>query len=232
MICIFCLLRDLPPSAEHVIPRALGGGMVINDLCVPCNSRLGQHVDCELTDHLLMQFKRSQFRLAGNSGTVPDMTRLLLNGRGTWKTGGNEYIVHVQADEDKGISRVYMVPEIEVVYDPAAGTVSIKANMDGADRELVRQRLVKAMNEGVPEHLQDEVFAQLQPIETSEQPTVNYSLRFGTAERMRRPIAKIAYELAFHWFGPDYLDHARAHELRGFYPRRHRDQRRRPSRRA
>lgn len=45
--CIFCL-EDKEGSDEHVIPGSLGGVLLINYVCVGCNSKLGSEVDAEL----------------------------------------------------------------------------------------------------------------------------------------------------------------------------------------
>jgi hypothetical protein len=42
--CIFCAQRK-KPSREHIIPKSLGGNLVINDLCKECNDLLGRIAD-------------------------------------------------------------------------------------------------------------------------------------------------------------------------------------------
>jgi hypothetical protein len=46
IICIFCTQLKRP-SREHIIPKALGGNFVINQVCKDCNDILGRIADCE-----------------------------------------------------------------------------------------------------------------------------------------------------------------------------------------
>ncbi len=47
MICIFCG-QDKKPSVEHIIPKNIGGRVVVKTVCVDCNSKFGSKVDAEL----------------------------------------------------------------------------------------------------------------------------------------------------------------------------------------
>lgn len=72
--CIICL-KELPremANEEHIFPEALGGMLVIREVCRECNSHLGRFVDKPLVDNWLMQAKRMLLGLPGKSGRVPN----------------------------------------------------------------------------------------------------------------------------------------------------------------
>jgi len=48
MNCIFCN-SSYKFSEEHIIPESIGGSVIINDVCVDCNSKFGAEVDINLT---------------------------------------------------------------------------------------------------------------------------------------------------------------------------------------
>ena len=68
--CIFCgfnfQMDDGKRSREHIIPEFLAGSLVIRDVCVSCNSKLGAEVD-----HLVVQ--DSRIINAINSLDLPDL---------------------------------------------------------------------------------------------------------------------------------------------------------------
>src|SRR5208283_4444094 len=67
MRCLFCL-EEREPSVEHVFPDAIGGTLVIDRVCKPCNDWLGANVDVLLTNHKAILAKRAQFGLGERSG--------------------------------------------------------------------------------------------------------------------------------------------------------------------
>jgi len=48
MNCIFCNSSD-KFSEEHIIPESIGGTVIINNVCIDCNSKFGAEVDIKLT---------------------------------------------------------------------------------------------------------------------------------------------------------------------------------------
>ena len=71
--CAICRSQDVQYSAEHVIPEALGGYYLLNDLvCVECNSKLGERVDNALVNHWLSDFYRYDYGLRGKAKKAPN----------------------------------------------------------------------------------------------------------------------------------------------------------------
>ena len=54
--CIFCL-RKQPPSDEHVVPKSLGGNLIIRCVCGECNTSLS-HLDQSLADSSMLTLPR------------------------------------------------------------------------------------------------------------------------------------------------------------------------------
>jgi hypothetical protein len=53
-LCIFCFRNDTEVefTREHIIPKNIGGTLLIDDVCRICNSRLGENLDVEILKHL------------------------------------------------------------------------------------------------------------------------------------------------------------------------------------
>ncbi len=77
--CIICGEPITEVSPEHIIPDAIGGTIVIHSVCKECNSRLGDKVDCLLTDDLLFYFIRTYLGIKnrnGDTGEEPFIRKL------------------------------------------------------------------------------------------------------------------------------------------------------------
>jgi len=46
IVCIFCAQKQ-KASREHMIPKSLGGNLLVQQVCKECNSALGRYADCE-----------------------------------------------------------------------------------------------------------------------------------------------------------------------------------------
>jgi hypothetical protein len=69
--CIYsdCYLPEIAMSAEHVIPRSLGGsGATVIRCSKAINSRLGHEIDGKLANDTLIMFGRRDADARGNSG--------------------------------------------------------------------------------------------------------------------------------------------------------------------
>lgn len=70
--CAICHQTDVRYSNEHVIPKALGGRYVRQQMvCVECNSELGRRVDDALVNHSLSKMFRLVHGLAGKAKNPP-----------------------------------------------------------------------------------------------------------------------------------------------------------------
>ena len=71
--CAICHRTDVRYTKEHVIPEALGGRYVRNQMvCANCNSELGRRVDDALVNHDLSKMFRFVHGLAGKAKNPPN----------------------------------------------------------------------------------------------------------------------------------------------------------------
>lgn len=69
-ICIFCLNEKLLTefNEEHIFPSALGGAIIINNLCKKCNSDFGRTIDQPFLSHPAVLYYRNIYDLTRNDG--------------------------------------------------------------------------------------------------------------------------------------------------------------------
>ncbi|MGJ7064150.1 HNH endonuclease [Morganella morganii] len=73
MKCIICLEEKESESfgKEHVIPEAIGGNYIINNVCNSCNSDLGKKVDIKIINEFSSVCLRHEEDIRGKSGSLP-----------------------------------------------------------------------------------------------------------------------------------------------------------------
>jgi hypothetical protein len=85
---------------------SLGGLHVINDVCKPCNDKLGEKVDSHLVNNILMQFARFTKNIIGKKGKIPNPI-----GKGKFKENP-ETILHYKFTDDGQPESLYVVPKV------------------------------------------------------------------------------------------------------------------------
>lgn len=212
MKCIFCE-EEQQPKEEHVFPKALGGTLCIYRVCDKCNSDLGTKADAPLIDHPTIVMRRAQLGLTGQSGKVPDPAKALLDG--SHLTGNPDVQFRIKTGRDGTLEISVQQRGVEV---PAAdGSIEEHLVFDIKDRnkiaEVIRKKRARS---GLPPLPDEEIEKIIEAGARSvEQPTFANRIKIDLVE-FKRGLYKIAYELAFHWFGEAYLSDTRAKVLRGF----------------
>lgn len=214
--CIFCL-QERAPSEEHVYPLAIGGTLVIQRVCEPCNSRLGSEVDSKLTDHLLILTRREELDLRGNSGKPISALQQMMKGSAVL---ANDPQQRVKLITDPVTGR--LVPEL--LYQRTTGADgSVRVRVDARNRKSI-QRIVeselKRMKAGTA------LSGEVKPIDhfvveegVIENPEITFNPEIDFHE-YQFAIAKIAYELAWYWLGDPWLDDPGCTSLRSYIGRR------------
>ena len=54
---------DIKGSREHVVPAALGGALIIREVCKDCNSKLGSNIDIGLTENKIIELHMNHYGL-------------------------------------------------------------------------------------------------------------------------------------------------------------------------
>nr|WP_088326081.1 HNH endonuclease [Bacillus cereus] len=205
--CIFCRGMKEDFNIEHVFPDGIGGHFTINRVCISCNSRLGSQVDHHLTNHILMVMLRNQYNIRGKKGALPPVVKYgeLANDR--------EQKVHFSTNSDGIIDAVRLLPKKEIMEEKN-GDMRILISGDKTDERAHRKSvntLLKRKN--LPEMTHEEYKDSLQ----SEQITssINTTLSIDFSQYIRT-IAKIAYEMTWHWLGDSYIDDPQAAIIRDY----------------
>jgi len=214
MRCIFCD-QERPGSEEHVFPLAIGGRLITDRVCKPCNSTLGSRVDVALTDNFIIRSRRSQLGLAGNSGVIPAAHEILL-GTPTLAEDPTRRVrvTFNEATEKLDIKALYHASEIELEDGTLTKKIIVDASHVGQIPVILqRERKRAGLPELSPEELEAEVKKQTENVQTTTNPSVLYNTQFDFSY-LRHALIKIAYELAFLWLGESYLDDDFAAQLR------------------
>jgi hypothetical protein len=213
MHCIFCL-KEKSASEEHVFPEAIGGGLVIDRVCRDCNSDLGTTADARVSNHPLVLLARSQLGIAGKRGGIPDPFRDVFR-IGALADDPTQR-VRASLPEREGESL-----QIELLYNRSVkkledGSEAIQIAIDACNEDQITTIIQRERGRaGMAPLAEDELRAAIQGATHGriEQPWVRYKVPVDI-EEYKRGVAKIVYELAWHWLGDRYLDDPIAVALR------------------
>ena len=214
MRCIFCL-NEREPSAEHVFPDAIGGTLIIDRLCKPCNDWLGANVDVLLTDHIGVLMKRHLLKLSSCSGKTIGFEEIL--GEGTLANDPDQRIKIVRDANGKPVPQLIHKTHRTRLDD---GSENIQITIDASQiavlpKIIERTRKREKLPPLSPTELQAQVDASIAQIGTRHQPEVIHRLPAIDFVAFRKALYKIVYELAWLWLGDDFLGDPLAVRLRG-----------------
>jgi hypothetical protein len=212
MLCIFCF-KERAPSLEHVFPLAIGGTLTTERVCGPCNSTLGSRVDAALSDFFPIRAHRAKLRLAGNGGEPPALHEFLLGKATLIDQTANQ--VHTTLDKTTGKLNLKQIPHKSNVVMPNGEKVC-QITLDARDenklpRVIQRERKLHDLPPLSEEELA--VAVKQFTVNSIENPLVHIKFNINF-KYLRHAMIKIAYELAFLWFGESYLYDPLAAELR------------------
>lgn len=214
MRCIFCL-NERDPTEEHVFPAAIGGTLIIDRVCKPCNDRLGADVDVRLTDHNAILLKRAEFGMGERSGKDIDPWRRVF-GDGSLASNP-ELKIHLAPNPETGRMEPRMrYSSTRIKQDDGSEVVQVALDENQIDElEKIAQRERKRA--GREPYSEDEIQALLasarENMRTIEQPEVLYTVKMDKWD-YQRGVCKIIYELAWLWLGDAYIDDPVAKMLR------------------
>lgn len=204
--CIICTELKDAFNEEHVFPDGIGGHLIINRVCVSCNSTLGSNVDHHLTNHFFMELFRNQYGIRGKTGKVPQVFT-----HGTL-SDDPEQKVHIITSQEGDIERIRLVTKKEILND---GKV-VRVTGDGSDEKTLMQSVNKVLKRSKLPEMTIEEFQETLQNETlgpKIKVTVDKDIDYF---QYLRAIAKISYELTWYWLGDSYLDDSQAAIIRDF----------------
>ena len=194
MKCIFCR-EETAGSEEHIIPDALGGTIVIRQVCKPCNSKLGHDIDDALINSFPAQLARFTLGIANRDGKIPNPF-----GAGTTEDGRR-----VQVDVKDGIPTPKLHVSKEKTEAGERWTIPVE-DIAALPTILTRERKRQGLPELGPAELEAEVKTLLAQAERhSERPTIRHAKQVDVSG-WPLALSKMAYEFAWHWLGDACLD--------------------------
>lgn len=198
MKCIFCL-EEKKASEEHVFPDAIGGRLVLSDVCRECNSVLGRDVDYKLTDNLLVQTARYIYKIPNRQGDIigpfPDL-----------RTDETNEPVRLILDKKTGdIEKLYIIPQKPFIEKKGDKEI-IKLKLDVQDRGKAPEIIKKfCKRNGISEPSPEQFDKMLQEAEIQSSHLTLTGKFCIDVNGIKRAILKIAYELSYYWLKRDFL---------------------------
>jgi len=200
MKCIICKGEFESLSAEHIFPDAIGGSLVVNNVCKSCNSRLGDEVDILLTDHYLITLIRNALGIKGKSGIIPNPFR-----EGVTEDGQK---VRMIISEDGKFLPQYVSRLSKITDNKVRLIIDSKDSKQLPDiiKKIFERRKVDITDKEI-----QEIIGKMK-IESS-QPTIQYDISINTLS-YKKALVKIAYEMGVYWLGNEYINDPVGNELR------------------
>ncbi|EHH05411.1 hypothetical protein ATCR1_14811 [Agrobacterium tumefaciens CCNWGS0286] len=204
--CIFCL-EVKQSSKEHIFPEAIGGKLSVFSVCTDCNNWLGGKIDRHLTSLPSVQLARAQLNIAGKRGGIPHGFEILTGRSFILDENGERQAAWVTYDKEKNTTLFKLEPTITEHKNDEGQTV-VKFSGDPSDLPKLIQKLqATRRREGLRPLTDDEIEKISKEAVACEvmSPLVERTIEidvFGVC----LAFAKIAYELAFHWFGKEFSE--------------------------
>ena len=105
--CIICRKEKEAFSVEHIIPDAIGGCYLINNVCKECNSILGTNVDIKLVNHIFTKHIRFFDGITGKTGKKPNPFE------GTYSPENDESEEYQMIPDKDYVIRPYLLPKVK-----------------------------------------------------------------------------------------------------------------------
>ncbi|MCZ7862215.1 HNH endonuclease [Agrobacterium salinitolerans] len=204
--CIFCL-EVKQPSKEHIFPEAIGGKLSVFIVCTDCNNWLGGKIDSHLTSLPSVQLRRAQLGIAGKRGGIPHGFEILTGRSFILAENGGRQAAWVTYDREKNATSFKLEPTITERKNDEGQTV-VQFSGDPSDLPKLMQKLQATRRREGLRPLTDEELEKISREAVASEftsPLVERTIKidvFGVC----LAFAKIAYELAFHWFGGKFSE--------------------------
>jgi len=198
--CIICTNDFEKLSDEHIFPDAIGGSLIVGNVCKSCNSKLGDEIDSLLTNHFLISLIRNSQGISGKSGTVPNPFK-----EGVTEDGQK---VRLLMSEDGQFLPQYVPQLSEIAENRLRIVVDSK---DFSSLPDIIRKTSKRKGVDIPEQEIQEIISNV--VIESSQPKINYDFAIDT-EKYKKALLKIAYEMGVYWLGDKYIEDPIGQELR------------------
>lgn len=197
--CIFCL-KEKEGSKEHVFPDAIGGHLIIKNVCKACNDNLG-NIDHLITNDPTVELIRFVLKLRGKKGDLPNpFKNSVLDDPRIKKEK-----IQTTIDHNTGKLKVKTFPEL--IQDENEFTLSInKDDLHKAEEIIYKKFERMGIDKG-------QVIIKDREHVIIEKPKLIGNFKIDLDSHLNG-LLKIAYELACYKFGQSFLNAAMAGEIR------------------
>lgn len=192
-------------SLEHVIPDAIGGSLIINDVCKTCNSLLGSNIDVHLVSNFLIEMKRFDKNLLGRRKNL----KFPLS-KGELKPGSGKFVLwNPIAATEKRLKLERYIRFIKV----KDGTARLLVSLDIPEVEslpvIIKKMTEKYRKKGYEINSTDINFEE----KTVKNPSLYYEHDFDFIG-YQLALLKIVYEVAYINLGSDFMEYEIAKSTR------------------
>lgn len=186
-------------SVEHIIPLSLGNiDLTITTVCADCNNKLGRNVDDHFVNNMIIEMKRKELGLKGESGKIPN----------PFKKGNDQFGKIVRVDDSFNVT---LVPQLSVEADEKGLHFKGTANSKDEAKQMIKKSLER---KGYRSEDIDQILLQIDNAESnSYQPTISYPFVIEL-NRIALFILKVAYEYTCLKLGELYWDDPSSCEIR------------------
>lgn len=208
--CIICEKPIIVEGDEHVIPYAIGGRLIMHQVCTECNSKLGDKVDFLLTDDPFIIFLRHTF----NIKTRDNKPVNIIKSFPFFDSNGNPLII--KRDPANQLPPLYDGTQKPEVIFTRLSDREINMTYSGSDIPSIvskAKREAKKANVTIDEEKLKDIIKH----GTSTCTTTKAITNVTTDLKNYIPcITKITYEIGYMLFHEQYLQDKRGKELQRF----------------
>lgn len=197
MRCIICFKEKDNFTDEHVFPDAIGGTLIIKNVCKECNDELGHSVDHHLVNDWLIQGMRMLYKIKGKKGNVPNPLE-----KGVLASNPQQQVRYT-FDKNVQPKEFYVFPMVQKENVENGKDVTI--SVDKKDKHKLPEMINKMLRRNNQPELTIEQIENSSIEIVEPHPTMRQTITIDMVQS-QRSILKIAYELAHYWLGEDYFD--------------------------
>ena len=205
MRCIVC--REIADASdEHVFPHAIGGNLIVKNVCSCCNRKMGHSIDSHLAGNFLVQMTMLALQIPGSDGRPKTS---FYNRAAVSEDGRHFEYVFGSDGRPTRVRHPFIFTETPL----STGKTKVEVTADIDDM----RRMLKAINGkrrklALPEFGPEELVEKMQIIEMgAPAQRLKFTIDF---DRLSIAMYKIAYELAHLWIGPAYANDEWAEKIR------------------
>lgn len=207
--CIICkeFKDEKDFSKEHIIPEALEGSLIIDNVCRDCNSFLGATVDSILTNNFFADNAKYRYRLKGNKNKIKDPF-----GLAKIKDSGLSGVWNYDEKTDKSYFKSY--PMVDIKDD---GKIKVNCGKNENPEKIINiiNKKLRRMNKTpLTSERENKIRNNIKNIKKKKNSGNEMEGVLEVPEEWSEPFIKIAYEIGHYLLGEKYFQDPIGENLR------------------